>query len=758
MVQFHAPAEAGQAESPPGQQTTTVLLVDDESDFLSLAKSELEDQIEDAKIYTASSIRKAHFRLSELDISCIVSDYDMPTKNGFKFLEEVRVDHPDLPFILFTAQGSENLASKAISAGVTDYLQKGDDGQFDILVNRVANSVKQHQAEQTQKKLAETASRLRAVVNSTPDSVYIINSAGVIVDVNEQAEKTLQYNHDELVGKPLSSVISSHKIDCEIPELIADNPTVRFEGLHTRRRGSESPIEVRIKEICHADTDQYIVIAQDITSQKEHKQTIDELNNTAMALMQSRSKEEVAEITVQTAREELTMPFTGIWFHDDERGVLTPIKQTGRAKSTLGEQPELPLEGGIAEVWNGKDPRIFEGVQTTADRYPEGADIEDEMLFPLGEFGMMVVPVADHRLYRDQDINLAKLLATNAQRALKQTDREEQVRAEKLFFDTAINTVEDLFFAIDEDANLIRWNDQVSVITGNEATYIGSPTLDDIFEPEDREKITHGIREGFETGGSRVKATIQTVNGPQTFEFKSAKMNYPNKDETYLITLGRNITPLEEKQAELRRKNERLDNFSSVVSHDLQNPINIASGHFDILRDDISDEHTRNAEAVENAHTRMANLVDDLLTLARQGQQATEIEPVSLDRIGSSCWDIVNTPDSDLEVVADSKIQADRAQLRQLLENLMKNAVTHGGSNVTVTLGTSDGGFYIEDDGSGIPGDKMDNIFDTGFTTSDSGSGIGLMIVSDIAENHGWEITVTDSESGGARFEFAESS
>lgn len=757
MVQFHAPAETGQTESPPGQQTATVLLVDDEPDFLSLAKSELEEQLEDAKIYTASTTRKAHFRLSELDISCIVSDYDMPATNGFEFLEEVREDHPDLPFILFTAQGSENLASKAISAGVTDYLQKRSGDQFDILANRVENAVKQHQAEQIQKELAETAGRLRAVVNSTPDSIYIINSAGVIVDANDQAEKTLQYNHDELVGSPVSSVISSRELEDSIPDLIEDSSTIQFEGHHIRRRGSTFPVEVRVKEIDHPDTDQYIVIAQDITSKKKHKQTIDELNNTAMALMQSRSKEEVAEIAVQTAREELTMPFTGIWFHDDEHDTLTPIKQTGRAKDVLGEQPELPLEDALADVWNSKQPRIFEGVQTT-ERYPEEADIQDELLFPLGEFGMMIVPVVDPRLYRDGDINLARLLATNTQRALKQTDREEQVRAEKLFFDAAINTVEDLFFTIDEDANLIRWNDQVAEITGSEATYIGSPTLDDIFGPEDRKKITHSIREGFEDGVSRVKATIQTVNGPQTFEFRSSRMTYPATDEPYLITLGRNITPLEEKQAELRRKNERLDNFSSVVSHDLQNPISIASGHFGMLRDDISDEYDKNAEAVENAHTRMANLVDDLLTLARQGQQATEIEPVSLSSVANSCWGIVNTPNSDLEVVTDEKIQADRAQLRQLLENLMKNAVTHGGSDVTVTIGTFDGGFYIEDDGSGIPGDKVDQIFDTGFTTSDNGSGIGLMIVSDIAENHGWEVTVTDSDSGGARFEFTDSS
>lgn len=758
MVAFHAAAEAITAASHPEQQTTTLLLIDDEPDFLSLAKSELTDRIDGAKVYTASSTRKAHFRLSELDISCVVCDYEMPEQNGFGFLEELREHHPNLPFILFTAQGSENLASKAISAGVTDYLQKGEEGQFQILANRVTNAIEQHRAEQTREALAETASRLQAVVNSTPDSVYIIDSAGTIVDVNEQAQKTLKYNADELIGNRLTSVIQSQEIDSEITNHITARSNVRFEGHHIRRRGSKTPVEIRVREIDHPNTEQYLVIAQDITSQKRYERTIKELNNTGMALMQSRSKEEVAEITVQTAREILTMPLTGIWFHDEEGDddTLHPVRQSDRADDILGQQPELPATSVVAEVWREGEPRIFEGLSDSAGRYPDEAEIENEMVFPLGKHGVMVVPVTDHRLYRDEDINMAQLLATNAERALNQTEREARIRAEKRFFDTAINTVDDLFFAIDEDANLIRWNDQVTEVNGNDSDYLGSPTLDDIFQADDQKKIAHGITEGFETGGSKVKATIQTTDGSQTYEFKSARMEHPNKDETYLITIGRNITQLEEKQTALRRQNERLDKFSRVVSHDLQNPLQIASGHFSLLRDDITEDRADNADAIERSHTRMKDLINDLLTLAQQGERATDIRTLELTEVAESSWDVIQTRDATLNLPDNGEIDADRSQLLHLLENLMSNAVTHGGEDVTVTVGKLDTGFYIEDDGSGIPGNHQDEIFDTGFTTSDDGTGIGLMIVTDIADQHGWEITVTDSDAGGARFEFVE--
>lgn len=207
---------------------------------------------------------------------------------------------------------------------------------------------------------------------------------------------------------------------------------------------------------------------------------------------------------------------------------------------------------------------------------------------------------------------------------------------------------------------------------------------------------------------------------------------------------------LETNQAELQRQNERLDRFASVVSHDLRNPLTVANGRLDLASEECDSAHL---DDVERALGRMESLIDDLLTLAKQGSTVADREPVVLSELVDSAWENVETGEGILNAEIHGTIQADVSRLQQVFENLFRNAVEHGGKDVTVTVGELDDGFYVEDDGPGIPEAERDDVFEAGHTTSEEGTGFGLSIVQQIVEAHGWSIRVTESASGGARFE-----
>ncbi|MFB6268573.1 MAG: sensor histidine kinase [Halobacterium sp.] len=207
------------------------------------------------------------------------------------------------------------------------------------------------------------------------------------------------------------------------------------------------------------------------------------------------------------------------------------------------------------------------------------------------------------------------------------------------------------------------------------------------------------------------------------------------------------------RESELERQNERLDEFTSIVSHDLRNPLNVAEGRLALAREERDSDHLA---AVADAHDRMEALVDDLLSLAQQGETVADLDAVDVGALARSCWEGVDHGDATLETDTACGVYADRLRLRQVVQNLLRNAVDHGGDGVTVRVGALDDGdgFYVEDDGTGIPDADRDAVFDHGYTTSTDGTGFGLAIVDRIAEAHGWTVTITDSADGGARFEF----
>lgn len=217
------------------------------------------------------------------------------------------------------------------------------------------------------------------------------------------------------------------------------------------------------------------------------------------------------------------------------------------------------------------------------------------------------------------------------------------------------------------------------------------------------------------------------------------------------VLVTQEVTEEREVAQRLQRQNERLDQFASMVSHDLRNPLSIARGKLSIFQKRGDDSLLDDVDA---ALERIDELTKDLLTVARV-RDTEEYEAVSLEGVARQAWRMIDTKSATLET-DDVVVSGDDGQLKALFENLFRNAIGHGGCDVTVRVGPLEDGFYVEDTGEGIPPDDREKVFDHGFTTGYGGSGVGLTIVSRIAENHGWDVTLGESPEGGARFEFQE--
>jgi Amt family ammonium transporter len=290
-------------------------------------------------------------------------------------------------------------------------------------------------------------------------------------------------------------------------------------------------------------------------------------------------------------------------------------------------------------------------------------------------------------------------------------------------------------------------------------------------DPDDLGTVKQEIEKALETGEEyRADFRVLPPGGDQRWVQARGVVEYDDSgNPERMVGIQTDITrqkerelELEEAKRKLEQTNEKLEQFASVLSHDLRNPLNVAQLRVENLDESEDDDHI---EAVKKNLDRMEKMIEDVLTLARAGVTVEHRERISLANVAAESWDTARTEEAgfELEIPESTTIMADRDRLRHVFENLFRNAVEHNDHPLTIRVGmctaaeTAGGdttvGFFVEDDGDGIPADERNDVFDRGYTTSSKGTGFGLSIVTDVVEAHGWQINTVESASGGARFE-----
>jgi len=330
----------------------------------------------------------------------------------------------------------------------------------------------------------------------------------------------------------------------------------------------------------------------------------------------------------------------------------------------------------------------------------------------------------------------------------------------------------DLFSKAQELANVGAWeynpvedtvhfSDEIYNIYGVEPTFEPDPEADieRFYHPDDRETVYAATKSALECGEAYdIEVRITAADGTEKWIRTRGKPEFVDGTCKRVRGTIQDITEQKTHERELREQKERLEEFASVVSHDLRNPLNIVSGRLEMVEKECDSEHF---ETINTALDRMERIISDVLWLAREGRDIGETHAVSLTQIAKQVWPMVSdiSEQAELSITEPPNqdvIAADEDRLAQLLENLFRNTIDHGGPAVRVLFEVTDTGFAVSDDGPGIPDDEHEDIYTSGYSTEADGTGLGLSIVQQIVAAHGWEIHLTDSNEGGARFEISD--
>lgn len=664
-----------------------VLHIDDEPGFLALTADYLEYTDDRISVESVTSSDEAVGILSAREFDCIISDYDMPGMEGIELLEIVREKYPDVPFILFTGKGSEDIASEAISAGVSDYLQKGGAERFEILANRIDNLVERAES-------VSTLRRFQQIAEAAGNAISFTDSDRVIEYVNPAFVDITGYSAEEAIGETFD-ILNSGKMPAgyydDLWETLNDGGSWEDEVINCRKSGEVYYAFQTIAPVTNeeGDIEAYVTIQSDITERKQQESEIQQKEK------KLRERTELYDTVVEESNDGIRIVQDGrVIFANSRMGEMVGRPQDELIGEKLEEIIHPDYETKIrtfhSRRWRGEDPpQQYEVRLATSTGDERWAELSVSRVTIDGEpASLTIFRDITARKERDRDLQIAHAQLENALNA------------------GAIGTWE---WSIPEDHIVAgrEFSRAFGVDPGMAERGLEIADFVSSIHETDRERVENEIEAAMETC-DEYETEYRVWDANDELRWILARGYVECDEEGHPVKFPGvivDITDRKDMEHKLEQQNKYLNEFASVVSHDIRNPLSVAKGRVALASDECDSSHL---VAVAEALDRIEELIGNLLTLARQGQPEGELDTCILADFVETCWSNVNTKDATIVSAIDGTIQMDHNRLQQLLENIFRNAVEHGGDDVTVTVGPLPNGFYVANDGPGIPPDKRE--------------------------------------------------
>ncbi|WP_137283830.1 PAS domain S-box protein [Halorussus salinisoli] len=693
-------------------------------------------------------------------------------------------------------------------------LYDGDDLQGFLKVTR--DMTERHEYEQ---RLREQKERFETLVREVKDyAIFLLDTDGIVQTWNEGARQLKGYDDDEIIGEHFSTFYTEADKEVGRPEQnlekAHENGRVEDEGERVRKDGSTFWANVIITALHDDDGDLrgFAKVTRDMTERHEYEQRLrdqrdelDELNqinavirDIDQVLVSATSREEVEQAVCD--RLAASEPFSAAWTaeYTADYEEVTPRASASIDEAYLdairtadADTAERTEKGVGATALETGTPQPVQRLQTDCGGEPwreaslaagYGSALTVPLVYNEAEYGILTVYADSESAFDERKIAVMSELGETISHtisAIRRKEREQTLTALQESTRRLLNTeteteIGDIIVeTLTDDAALSD-----AVVYRFDAAESALEPVSSSFEAESDTNRLASLSAGadspvwrsFQEGKTQFTESItpETVTGDRRTmlvplgsygvlavteaDQETFEMNAQDLVQLVAATAEAALKRTE-RERRLQRQNERLDKFASMLAHELRNPVNIGQIYSRQLPNETYPEAV---EYVTEAFDRIEEMIDVMLVLTRGREAVGERTPVELGDVAHDAWDDVDAPDAALEVAIDDTIHADKTYVHHLFRNLFDNAVEHGGSDVTVTVGELSTGFYVADDGVGIPPDERETVFREGYTTASEtgGTGLGLAFVKELAEVYGWDCQVTESDAGGAQFEF----